>query len=356
MYIECNHSLWSVKNRMKIECQSCSKVYNIPDDRLKTITKSAFHCPACNVLISFELPTSMKTSDKDVHDASAGVTIAVSEELKNEIYTAIKALEPMPEVVHKAREVMASPNATFKKIGAVIETDQAISATFLKIANSAYYGLSGRVSSIHQAMVVLGNDTIEQVVNTAGASKLFSNTMKGYELTPDIQWKHSLAVAAGARIIASKRNPALENDAFTAGLLHDIGKNILDGFVFNNKADFETVRMDKHSSRKAEEELFWFDHPQIGGLVCEEWKLPEIQATGIKYHHDPIKSGGNDLAYFVYLSNHLALKGGFGAENSIEEDVIPEDVLSFVGFTEEDLPAIIDEIQAYVGNVSSSVL
>ena len=340
---------------MKIECLSCRKMYDIPDERLMSINKSAFNCPACNSLITIELPVATKGGDEDGHDASGGATIAVSEELKNEIYTAIKALEPMPEVVHKAREVMTSPNATFKKIGAVIETDQAISAKFLRIANSAYYGLSGRVSSIHQAMVVLGNDTIEQVVNTAGASKLFSNTMQGYDLPPDVQWKHSLAVASGARIIASKRNPALESDAFTAGLLHDIGKNILDGFVLENKSDFKTLRMDHNSSRKAEEELFWFDHPQIGGLVCEEWKLPEIQAIGIKYHHDPLKSGGNDLAYFLYLSNYLAGKCGFGAEKTLEEEAIPDEVLSFVSLKEADLPAIMDEVAAYVGNVSSSM-
>ena len=341
---------------MKIECQSCNKAYDIPDERLKSITKSAFNCLDCNDLILFELPTLMPMGDEDAGDATEGVKVAVSDELRNEIYKAIKVLEPMPEVVHNAREVMASPNATFKKIGAVIETDQAISAKFLKIANSAYYGLSGRVSSIHQAMVVLGNDTIEQVVNAAGASKLFFNAMKGYELPPDIQWKHSLAVASGARIIASKRNPTLESDAFTAGLLHDIGKNILDGFILKNKADFETLRMDKNSSRKAEEGLFWFDHSHIGGLVCEEWKLPEVQANGITYHHDPLKSGGNDLAYFIYLSNHLALKCGFGAETSIEEDAIPKDVLSFVGFKEADLLSIMDEMTAYVGNVAHNVL
>jgi HD-like signal output (HDOD) protein len=341
---------------MKIECVSCGKTYNIPDERLKSTTKRAFNCPACDGLITIELPESAKAGGENGRGASGGATIAVSEELKNEIFIAIKALEPMPEVVHKAREVMASPNATFKKVGAVIETDQAISAKFLKIANSAYYGLSGRVSSIHQAMVVLGNDTIEQVINAAGASKLFSNTMKGYELPADVQWKHSLAVASGARIIASKRNPALESDAFTAGLLHDIGKNILDGFVLKSKVEFETLRTDYNSSRKAEEALFWFDHPQVGGLVCEEWKLPEIQATGIKYHHDPLKSGGNDLAYFLYLSNYLALKCGFGAERTAEAAAVPEDVLAFFGFQEADLSTIADEITAYVANVSSSVL
>jgi hypothetical protein len=254
---------------MKIECISCGKTYDIPDERLKSTTKRAFNCPAWGGLVTIELPESARAGGD-----SGGATIAVSEELKHEIIIAIKALEPMPGVVKKAREVMASPNATFKKVGAVIETDQAISAKFLKIANSAYYGLSGRVSSIHQAMVALGNDTIEQVINAAGASKLFSKTIKGYELPADVQWK-----------------------------------------------------------------------------------LPEIQAAGIKYHHDPLKSGGNDLAYFLNLSNCLALKCGFGAERTTEEEVVvPEEFLAFFGFQEPDLSTLADEITAYVADVSSSVL
>ena len=340
---------------MEITCGSCKKVYNIPDDRLQSISKCAFNCPACGGLITFELPPAANASDDMGCDYSEGAAIAVSEELREKIAEAIKSLDPLPEVIQKAREVMASPNATFKKIGDVIETDQAISAKFLKIANSAYYGLSGRVSGIHQAMVILGNQTIEQVITTAGTSKLFSKKMEGYGMTADALWKHSLAVASGARAMAVKRKPTLESDAFTAGLLHDIGKIVLDGFISKNKSDFEALTRECDSAWQAEEKLFWFDHAQIGAMICEEWKLPEIQTIAIKHHHVPLNSQSNQLACLLHVADHLADQCGFGAESTGEEEMLQDDILGQAGFKIEELSAVMDEMTAYVGNVATSV-
>ncbi len=340
---------------MKVECPSCNKVYNFPDDRLRSYEGKSFKCPACKGTVKLDFFSAENLGDNDTHDSSESTGILQAEDLKGEIVKAIKDLDPMPQVVQKTREVMSKPSATFKEIGKVIETDQAMVAKVLKIANSAYYGLRGKVSSIHQALVVLGHDTLEQVINTAGASKLFGKTMKGYGLQPGVLWNHSLAVAFGAKIIAVKRKPILENDAFVAGLLHDVGKLILDEYILKNKPIFEKLKKENNSLRKAEEKLFGFDHSEIASLLCKEWHLPETQTLAIKYHHDPSSSKDVELAYFLYLADHMARKCGLGTESTEQIEAIEDNVLETLNFAEEDFPPMMDEITEYVGNISKSV-
>ncbi len=341
---------------MNVECPTCGKNYNFPDDRIKSLKRKTFKCPACEGLVTIHLPSVENDKNESMAEQAPAQQIDPSDELMAEITKAIEDLEPMPEVIQKAREVMSKSNATFKEIGKVLETDQAIVAKVLKIANSAYYGLSGRVASIHQALVVLGHQTLEQVINTAWASKMLAKTMKGYGFEAGTLWNHSLAVAMGAKIISAKRHPTLENDAFTAGLLHDVGKLILDEYIQKNKSAYTDLKRNGTSSRKAEETLFGFDHSDIAALICEEWNLPVIQAQAIKFHHTPERVPDNKLVYVLYLSNSLARTCGLGTECKDESEIIPVEIMEQLDFKAEDLDPIMQEITDYVGNVSKSVL
>ena len=340
---------------MNVECPSCGKNYNFPDDRLKSLKRKSFKCPACEGLVTIHLPSVANEKNENTTEPAPGHQMDPSEDFMAAITKAIEDLEPMPEVIQKAREVMSKPNVTFKEIGKVLETDQAIVAKVLKIANSAYYGLSGRVASIHQALVVLGHQTLEQVINTAWASKILANTMKGYGFEAGTLWNHSLAVAMGAKTISAKRHPTLENDAFTAGLLHDVGKLILDEYIQKNKSAYDDLKSNGTSSRKAEETLFGFDHSEIAALICEEWNLPEIQAHAIKFHHAPDSASDNELVYVLYLADYLARKCGLGTEPMDASETIPDKILAQLEFKAEDLDPIMQEITEYVGNVSKSV-
>lgn len=340
---------------MKVECPSCSKVYNIPDESLTLRKKIVFKCPACRGDIKLDLRSTENKPEIKKQDSSESCATNLTDDLKKEIAKSIKDLEPLPKVIHEARELLSNPNTTFKKIGKVLETDQAITAKVLKIANSAYYGLSGRVSSIHQALIVLGHETLKQVIYTAGASKLLAKTLKGYGLQSSVLWNHSLAVAFGAKIIAAKRKPTLENDAFTAGLLHDVGKLILDEHIYKSKSIFDKLIKNNNSYREAEEKLFGFDHSEIAALICEEWRLPENQTLAIKFHHDPSRSRKEELAYILHLADHLAHKCGFGTEITEGTKAIKDNVLEVLNIDEEDLVPIMEKITECVGNISKSV-
>ena len=330
---------------MKLECEGCKKVYNIPDDRLTLGKKISFPCPACKTIIIIDL------SPKDTQEIKQDQSIEKlsGDALKKKILKTMENLAPMPQVVSRAREIMADPNSSFKDIGRVLETDQAITVRVLKMANSAYYGLSGTVSSIHQASVVLGFETLGQVITVAGTSKLLGKTLKGYRMKSGFLWKHSLAVAVGSKIIAHKRNPRIENDAFSAGLIHDAGMLVLDHYIEERKDDFEEFLKDGTTTYlKAEKEIFGFDHADIAYELCKKWNIPEDQTLAIKLHHNPSVSDGSELAYILYIADAMAKIGGYGVD-------IGDMRYQIDGQAKEFLSLQDDEINAYISEMTESV-
>ncbi|MFO7496906.1 MAG: HDOD domain-containing protein [Desulfobacterales bacterium] len=231
----------------------------------------------------------------------------LSKALKERILKTQGDLPPMLQVVMKAREVMANPKASFKEIAAVLETDQALAGRVLKMANSAYYGLSGMVSSIQHASVVLGFKTLEEVITLAGSTSFLSSKLTGYGIDAGGLWRHSLAVAFGSKLIAADRNNGLQEHAFTAGLFHDAGKIILDPHVLERKAEFDALLAEAQGSCfQVEQNLFGFDHAELAAELCKQWKIPEIQAVGVGFHHNPGAAAGEDLAYILHVADLIA--------------------------------------------------
>lgn len=239
---------------MDINCPNCDKSYDLPDDRLPHGKVVTFPCPACKGKVKLDLrkPTENDSASaerqifKPLADASESELC--TDDVKKKIIQRIDDLPPMPKVLFKARQVLSDPNSSFKEISNIIEADQAIAAKVLKVANSAYYGLSGMVSSIHQASVVLGYQTLEQVITMVSSTSLLGKQLKGYGLNAGALWKHSLAVAIASRQIAEKRAPSLESDAFSVGLIHDAGKLALDPYVVKKKKEINTYMQNQNPS------------------------------------------------------------------------------------------------------------
>ena len=276
--------------------------------------------------------------------------------LKKRILRTVEDLPPMPQVAQKARQVISNPDSNFKDLAKVIETDQAIAAKVLKIANSAYYGSVGNVSSVQQASVVLGTKTLIELLNLACASGPLSKTLKGYDLAAKDLWKHSLAVAAGSRIIAEKKRAELTEDAFSAGLIHDVGKLILDRYIFERKEAFEkAVRKGTESFHNAEKQVLGFDHGEIASEVCDKWKIPQHISQAIRYHHYPFLSDKNELAYIVHVADVTAMMTGIGGGLDGMLYKIDDRAMDFLKFEHTDVTILMGEISEYVGKTMESV-
>ena len=345
---------------MQVSCENCLKSYDLPDDRLPKGKLVAFPCPACKSKIMLDLRQNDEREDdsrlvfKPLSDEKENILDI--DDLKKRIIRKVDDLPPMPKVMIKAREIMADPNSSFKEIAQVIETDQAIAARVLKIANSAYYGLSGMVSSIHQATVVLGYKTLEQVITMVSSSSMLGRQLKGYQLNAGVLWKHSLATALASRLIAQKRAPALESDAFSVGLIHDAGKLALDPYVGAKKKEIEAYIKDHSASFvQAERQVLGFDHTEIAHDLCKKWKLPESQAAAMRYHHTPAESGENQLAYIVYMANHIAGLAGCGCGLKGEEDILDMADLNMLRLKNDDIEKMAGEVSSAVAEITASL-
>ncbi len=336
---------------MKVECSSCKVQFNIPDERLPKGKKIAFPCPRCKGIIELDLSG---------HDESgvAGTDVSQQDFLKGEalkkrILKSIRDLPPMPQTVIKAREIMADPNSDFKSLARLFETDQAIAAKVLKLANSPYYGLGGRVSSIQHASVVLGQKTLGELITMGGTASLLSKSLEGYGLDAGALWKHSLAVAFGAKMIAELRQPALANDAFTAGLIHDAGKLILDKYIAERWQLIEVFMGNEGATfLDAEKSILELDHSEAAFEVCGAWNIPKALTTAIRYHHNPTRSHDNMLAYIIHVADAIAMMTGLGTGIDSTFYVMDEKALEFVGLIETDVNKIMAQIIESVKKIS----
>lgn len=291
---------------MNITCAHCSKTYRISDDLVYQITHIPLMCTACGSAIAIE-PLILSEDDLHAHPSGAA--------LRQEVVENLKKLYPMPHILLKARTLL-SGQKNFKELEHLLSTDPALAGRVLKIANSAYYGISGKVSSVQMAATVLGTDTLLQIITLVGYSKMLGRTLEGYGLDSGELWKHSLAVAICARLIEETLQAKNGEDAFLAGLMHDAGKIILDTYIQDRQLLFTRYAHLTHAPMTVtEQKILEFTHADIGGELCRKWNLPETMATAIQFHHTPADSGGNRLAYILNLADHMA-QGLFSASEA----------------------------------------
>jgi putative nucleotidyltransferase with HDIG domain len=226
----------------------------------------------------------------------------------------------LPAIVIQALKIMQDPNSDAKAVESVISRDPAISGKVLRVANSAFFGYSRRVASIADAIRVLGFNNVQGMIIGIGAFDAFRTE----RLNLSDFWQHSIATATAAGFLAPRVGcPA--DEAFTAGILHDIGK-----LVFAIQAEqayrrvIELERGGTLRSLDAERTLFEFTHPEVGETVAERWALPARYVAAIAHHHDPSTAGAESaFCALIGLADHAAhaaLEGDRGLTTERDAD------------------------------------
>jgi HD-like signal output (HDOD) protein len=180
--------------------------------------------------------------------------------------------------------------------------------------------------------------------------------LPGYGMDAVDLWRHSMGVAFGARIIANKKKPTLSNDAFSAGLIHDAGKLILDPYLLERKEMFENyMSKEGKSFLDAEKKLLGFDHGEIASEVCNRWQTPQTLATAIKYHHNPSLANNDELTDIIHTADIIALMTGLGT--GIDGIAYEADggAIDHLGLTDGDINDIMVEVAESVDAISSQM-
>lgn len=242
---------------------------------------------------------------------------------KEQVLTKIDNLPTLPTAVAQLSKLIASPTASAKDFEKVIKPDPSLTANLLRLANSAYFGLRREVTSVKQAITLLGNKRVFEIAASAGFSKIIPPLLPGYNIRSSDFWLHSIAVAVLSERLASLLRIPAPGLLFTAGLLHDIGKLAIGSFLEDEHNDLvEKLSRDDCSFSEAEHSLLGTDHCEVGEEISKRWDLPDSVSWTARWHHFPteiaeiaeIKEMDTSLVDLVHLADAISHMFGYGAD------------------------------------------
>jgi putative nucleotidyltransferase with HDIG domain len=273
-------------------------------------------------------------------------TTSAVEERISQVIGGINNLPTPPVVFTQIQKVVNNPNTSAYDIASILQEDPAISAKVLKLTNSAFYGIPRAVESVKQAVVIIGLESVKNLVLSASVFDAFSKEQINAEFQESF-WRHSLATAFAARLLAHRLRAKQSFDSergFSAGLLHDIGKMVISVYMPNESR--EILKLKKADPQKPdfehEEMVLGYNHAQIGALLGEKWALPEALVEAVKFHHFPELSDNpqNSLPHLTHFGNYLAkITFDVDPENGDESHIplINDPVTRLTGVTGTDL-------------------
>lgn len=230
----------------------------------------------------------------------------------------IAALKALPGAALELRQALANPRVHLEQLEAILLRDPGLCANVLRLGNSAAFGLSRQVSDVRQVLTLLGSGRIAELTLAAALSSILPKQLEGFGISSTEFLEHSVVVAVLSRAIAMRHASLLEPIAFTAGLLHDIGKLVISGFIVEEPALLDAVRGQSHMIFvDAEREYLGTDHAEVGALLCERWQLPPLLILSNHWHHSPAHAGegdGRTLSRIVHLADVMAHVVGAGAD------------------------------------------
>jgi putative nucleotidyltransferase with HDIG domain len=224
----------------------------------------------------------------------------------------IRDLPALPAVVLELMRTFDDPDADIPSLARMVSYDQALAARTLRAANSSFYRLESKVKTISQAIMVLGFDTVRQLVSTGAIVNALPG--RSASLEPARFWRHSMATALCARNIA-RRTRLNHEYAFLAGLLHDIGRLVLATRYPQHYAAVAAWR-EAHDAwqLEAEQAVLGIDHQQVGLMLSEAWHFPSLIGRAIAHHHAPGVEDLGELASVVHVANAIVHALDLGGE------------------------------------------
>jgi putative nucleotidyltransferase with HDIG domain len=226
----------------------------------------------------------------------------------------IKNLTPVPAVVTQIMAAVDNPSATTQDIAEVIQYDPVLTANILRTCNCAFFGLRNPVESVKDAVAVLGMDQIMELVLLKACGPSLGKAQKGYGLEKGDMWRYSVSSALLAKSIAATHSPRDKNTIFTAALLKDIGKVVLDRFIADCLETINGLVRDRGLTfKEAERRVIGIDHAELGAMIGKMWKFSPKLVHIIRHHHlsEEAMRRDRDIA-IVYLADCLCMMMGIG--------------------------------------------
>ncbi|MDR3707526.1 MAG: HDOD domain-containing protein [Capsulimonadaceae bacterium] len=234
-------------------------------------------------------------------------------------------------------------------IAMAISADEILAARVLRMANNSYYGVPRKISTLTEATVLLGMDTIRDIAIAASCHGLLDRSLPGYALLKGELWRHSNCCGYAAQLIARRTGYRFTEEALVAGLLHDIGKVAIGHCLADDFATIVKTVSDKPITfANAERAVLGFDHAQVGARMAERWDFPPRLISAIRYHHEPgqeVEPGR--LTQIVHAADYCCLTLGIGLGRDGLQYEFQEDIFGFLGLDEAGADTILSALTDY---------
>ncbi|MEX2216586.1 MAG: HDOD domain-containing protein [Phycisphaeraceae bacterium] len=260
----------------------------------------------------------------------------------------ISHIATLPEITLRIIRIVEDPDSSAQDLNKIITNDPALGARILKVVNSAFYGLPGQIGSINRAIVLLGLNAVKNIAIAASLAKLF----RGGQVCPQFNakdiWQHSIAVATGTQLLAKEVGLGLPDEAFLAGLIHDIG--IMVEMQARRAKLVEAMdRLEKEPNltfRGVESLVVGATHEQFGAALCKFWKFPASFGYVTGFHHRPLElaSQNRTLTALVHVADVLSKQLNLGYSGDVEHEQPEPRILDEMKLTPERLAIVIQAL------------
>ncbi len=242
------------------------------------------------------------------------------------ILQSVERLRPIPSNVSRILNEINSPDATVSVVSDLIGLDQALAALVLQMANSVTLGYSRSCTSIREAVMRIGLKRLKSLLMASSAIGPLKSQLNGYRLGAGALWQHSLATAMAAEWLARALNYPDPEEAYASGLLHDVGKLVLDQFVLKDYMEIMNfVRQYNMPLWQVEQKLLGVDHAHVGGLIAARWGFPTVLIDAISFHHYPSLARTNlKLPAIINFANSVTADSTMVSQKLIGGNIHPE--------------------------------
>lgn len=291
--------------------------------------------------------------------------VVTADESLQVAHLAVKQLShiaTLPEVTLGIIELVEDPNSSAQDLNALIGRDPALSARVLKVVNSAFYGLPRQIGSINRAISLLGLNAVKNIAIAASLAKLFRGGALCDRFDAKELWAHSIAVATASKLLAKEARKSSGDEAFLAGLMHDIGVMVA---LQTDRAKlvkvFGDMQFDADGNplidfRMVERAVFGADHGHFGEALCEQWKFPRSLALACGHHHDPMRAPAESrhIPWIVYIADRLATENE-GFRIDLLDRTIATEALEALGLTEAQLDSVREQLTAALDEATATL-
>ncbi|MGE0478999.1 MAG: HDOD domain-containing protein [Phycisphaerae bacterium] len=250
----------------------------------------------------------------------------------------------LPEITSRIVQVVEDPKSTANDMHDIVKNDPALAAKILKVVNSAFYGLPAQIASLDRAIVMLGLSAVKNIALAASLARFFQpSAMTGGFSARDL-WAHSSAVGVCAKLLAGAAKIGQSDEAFVAGLVHDVGL-VVELQLFPEQLALVVDRCLKtgESFCTIEQQLIGADHQTFGAVLAAKWKFPPGLRYAIGSHHSPgnLRSDTGRMAAIVYIADAICCQNQFGFYLTAQTQEVTDEMLGAVGLTEEQINEIL---------------